>query len=183
MSTSHLKKELGKNQERVCSGVTKKLTFSTFTELAVQTFLEQRLPYLLCSVSQTEPQGNGTPLHCCCLENPRDGEPGGLPSMGSHRVGHDWSDLAAVAQMVKRLSTMWETWVRSLGRDVACRRKRQPTPVLLPRKSHGRRSLVSMGSQRVGHDWATSFSHSTQHLKELTVKVALQSVESSRPQH
>ena len=25
------------------------------------------------------------------------GEPGGLPSMGSHRVGHDWSDLAAVA--------------------------------------------------------------------------------------
>ena len=25
------------------------------------------------------------------------GEPGGLPSMGSHRVGHDWSDLAAAA--------------------------------------------------------------------------------------
>ena len=56
----------------------------------------------------------------------------------------------------KRLSTMWETWVQSLGREVPWRRKRQPTPVLLPRKSHGRRSLVSMGSQRVGHDWATS---------------------------
>ena len=26
---------------------------------------------------------------------PGMGEPGGLPSMGSHRVGHDWSDLAA----------------------------------------------------------------------------------------
>ena len=26
---------------------------------------------------------------------PGPGEPGGLPSMGSHRVGHDWSDLAA----------------------------------------------------------------------------------------
>ena len=24
-------------------------------------------------------------------------EPGGLPSMGSHRVGHDWSYLAAAA--------------------------------------------------------------------------------------
>ena len=24
-------------------------------------------------------------------------EPGGLPSMGFHRVGHDWSDLAAAA--------------------------------------------------------------------------------------
>ena len=28
---------------------------------------------------------------------PGTGEPGGLPSMGSHRVGHDWSDLAAGA--------------------------------------------------------------------------------------
>ena len=28
---------------------------------------------------------------------PRTGEPGGLPSMGSHRVGDDWSDLAAAA--------------------------------------------------------------------------------------
>ena len=28
-------------------------------------------------------------------------EPGGLPSMGSHRVGHDWSDLAAAAAAVK----------------------------------------------------------------------------------
>ena len=26
---------------------------------------------------------------------PATGEPGGLPSMGSHRVGHDWSGLAA----------------------------------------------------------------------------------------
>ena len=33
--------------------------------------------------------GNGNPLQNSCLENPRDGEPGGLPSMGSHRVGHD----------------------------------------------------------------------------------------------
>ena len=28
---------------------------------------------------------------------PGMGEPGGLRSMGSHRVGHDWSDLAAAA--------------------------------------------------------------------------------------
>ena len=27
-------------------------------------------------------------------------EPGGLLSMGSHRVGHDWSDLAAAAAAV-----------------------------------------------------------------------------------
>jgi len=29
---------------------------------------------------------------------PGTGEPGGLPSMGSHRVGHDSSDLAAEAE-------------------------------------------------------------------------------------
>ena len=34
-------------------------------------------------------EGNGNPLQCSCLENPRDGEPSGLPSMGLHRVGHD----------------------------------------------------------------------------------------------
>ena len=28
---------------------------------------------------------------------PGMGEPGGLPSMGSHGVGHNWSDLAATA--------------------------------------------------------------------------------------
>ena len=42
-------------------------------------------------------EGNGNPLQCSYLENPRDGEPGGLPFMGSHRVGHDWSNLAAAA--------------------------------------------------------------------------------------
>ena len=31
---------------------------------------------------------------------PGIGEPGGLPSLGSHRVGHDWSDLAAAAEAV-----------------------------------------------------------------------------------
>ena len=34
-------------------------------------------------------EGNGNPLQCSCLENPRDGEPDGLLSMGSPRVGDD----------------------------------------------------------------------------------------------
>ena len=47
---------------------------------------------------------------------PGTGEPGGLPSMASHRVGHDWSDLAAaVAQMIKNLPAMQRTQVRSLS--------------------------------------------------------------------
>ena len=47
-------------------------------------------------------EGNGHPLQYC-LENPGTVEPGGLPSLGSHRVGHDWSDLAAAATKVPEL--------------------------------------------------------------------------------
>ena len=36
---------------------------------------------------------------------PGTGEPGGLPSMGSHRVGHDWSDLAAEDRRKKKTTT------------------------------------------------------------------------------
>ena len=42
-------------------------------------------------------EGNGNPPQCSCLENPRDGGTWWAASMGSHRVGHDWSDLAAAA--------------------------------------------------------------------------------------
>ena len=62
---------------------------------------------------------------------PGTGEPGGLPSMGSHRVGHDWSDLAAAAavKVIKKykllaispgdvmysmmntvINTVWNSW-------------------------------------------------------------------------
>ena len=34
------------------------------------------------------------------LRIPGTEEPGGLPSMGSHRVRHDWSDLAAAAEYI-----------------------------------------------------------------------------------
>ena len=51
-------------------------------------------------------------------------EPGGLPPMGSHRVGHDWSNLACMHAYMH--------W----------RRKWQPTPVFLLGESQGRGSWV-----------------------------------------
>ena len=68
-------------------------------------------------------------------------EPVGLLSMGSHRVGHNWSDLAAAA--------------------AAAAAAMAPHSSILARKipwmeEPGR--LQSMGSQRVRHDWATSLS-------------------------
>ena len=47
-----------------------------------------------------------------------------------------------VAQMVKRLSTMWETGFEPWVGKILWRRKWQSIPVLLPGKSHGQRSLV-----------------------------------------
>ena len=47
-----------------------------------------------------------------------------------------------VAQMVKNLPAMQETWVQSLGQEDPWRREWQLTPVFLPGESHGQRSLV-----------------------------------------
>ena len=47
-----------------------------------------------------------------------------------------------MAQMVKRLSTMQETRVQTLGREDPLEKKMETIPVLLPGKSHGQRSLV-----------------------------------------
>ena len=77
-------------------------------------------------------------------------EPSRLQSMGSQsrtqlkqfstHVHMHWTSL--VAQTVKHLPTMRETWVQSLGWEDPWRRKWQPTPVPLPGKSHGWRSLA-----------------------------------------
>ena len=45
---------------------------------------------LIPDLGRSPGEGNGNPLQYSCLENPMDrGEPGGLQSMGSQRVGHD----------------------------------------------------------------------------------------------
>ena len=79
-----------------------------------------------------------------------------MPSVGSHRVGHDWSDLPAAAAAcmhkgfpsgseVKNLPATQDTeryrfdpWVG----NIPWRRAWQPTPVFLPGKFHGQRNLM-----------------------------------------
>ena len=51
-----------------------------------------------------------------------------------------WASL--VVQLVKNLPVMQETRGQYWGRKIPWRRKWQPTPVLLPGKFHGQRSLV-----------------------------------------
>ena len=47
-----------------------------------------------------------------------------------------------VAQWLKNLPAVQETWVRSLGQEDPLEKEMQPTPVFLPGASHGQRSLV-----------------------------------------
>ena len=67
-------------------------------------------------------------------------EPGGLPSRGSHRVGHNWSNLACMPALE-----------RETARHSSVLAWRIPGT-----EEPG--GLQFMGSQRVGHDWATSLS-------------------------
>ena len=88
---------------------------------------------------------------------PGMGEPGGLPSVGSHRVGHDWSDLAAAAATSchgcfpggasGKEPAYQRRRCKSRGfnhcvRKIPWSRAWQSTLILLPRKSHGQRSLA-----------------------------------------
>ena len=42
-----------------------------------------------------------------------DGEPGGLQSMGSRRVGHHWSNLAAAAVLLSSLILFYKLMLHS----------------------------------------------------------------------
>ena len=60
-----------------------------------------------------------------------------------HKIAKSLTRLACLmAQTVKNLPAMKETWVRSLVREDPRRRKWQPTPVFLPGEFHGQRSLA-----------------------------------------
>ena len=71
----------------------------------------------------------------------------------------DW--LSLVAQTEKHLSTMWETWVRSLGQEDPLEKEMAIHSSTITWKipwteEPGR--LQSMGLERVGHDWVISLS-------------------------
>ena len=86
------------------------------------------------------------------------GDPGLIPGLGrstEEGVGHPlqycWASL--VAQLVKNLPAMWEIWVRPLVRgSIQEKRKATDSSILawmIPW------TVLSMGSQRVRHNWAT----------------------------
>ena len=81
-------------------------------------------------------------------------EPGGLQSMGSRRVGHNWATSLSLFTFMQ--------W----------RRKWQPTPVFLPGESQGRKSLVGfhLWGRRVGHDWS-NLAAAAAHASKIMLKI------------
>ena len=79
-----------------------------------------------------------------CISEVIDISPGNLDSSFCFiqpGISHDVQS-SLVAQMVKRLPAMWETKFDPWVGKIPWRWKWQPTPVLLPGKFHGLRSLV-----------------------------------------
>ena len=99
---------------------------------------------------------------------PGMGEPGELLSLGSDTT--KWlsssSRASLMAQKVKHLPAMQETQVRSLGWEDPLVKEMATHSSTLAWKITGTEEpgrLQFMGSQRIGHHWATSLTHSLTH--------------------
>ena len=123
------------------------------------------------SLGQEDPLEKEMAIHSSILpwRIPWTDECGRLQSIESQRVGHDLATTSLLLTWLrkdfpggsdgKRLSTTWETQVRSLGREDPLEKEMATHSSTIARKipwmeEPGR--LQAMGSQRVGHDWATS---------------------------
>ena len=80
---------------------------------------------------------------------PGIGEPGGLLSLGLHRVGHDWSDLAAEAAALYLANIKFGEG--NLEKEMATHSSVLAWRIPGTGEPGG---LPSMGSHRVRHDWS-----------------------------
>ena len=108
-------------------------------------------------------EGQGNPLQYSCLKNPMDR---GAWQATVHGVTKSWTRLSdftfklwsrasLVAQRLKRLPGMWETWVRSLGWEDPLEKEIATHSSILAWRipwTEEPCGLQSTGSQRVGHD-------------------------------
>ena len=88
-----------------------------------------------------------------------------------------FSLASLVAQMLKHLPAMWETWVRYLGWEDPLEKKMATHSSILAWRIPWMEEpggLQSTGSQRVGHDWATSFSFSLSSKEQVSFNFVIQ---------
>ena len=80
-----------------------------------------------------------------------------------------WYLIVVLAQRLKRLPAVWETWVQSLGLEDPLEKEMAPTPVFLPGESHGRRSLVGYSPWGRKESDTTERLHFGKHWRRLTL--------------
>ena len=91
-----------------------------------------------------------------------------LPSSLSGSIAVNFvKGFSSVARMVKHLPTILEAGFSPWVGKISWRRKLQPTPVLLPGKSHRRRSLVGPSS------WGRKESDTTERLHFLSIYLGI----------
>ena len=83
------------------------------------------------------------------------GDPDSMPGSGistgegiDYPLQYSWASL--VAQLVKNLPAMWETWVQSLGWEDPLEKGKASHSSILAWQTPW--TIQSMGSQRVGHN-------------------------------
>ena len=86
------------------------------------------------------------------------GDPGLIPGLGrsaGERIGYplQYSQASLVAQLVKNLSAMWETWVRSQGQEDHLEKEMATHSGILAQRIPW--TVQCVGSQRVEHNLAT----------------------------
>ena len=108
-------------------------------------------------------EGNGNPLQCSCLENPRDGGVWWAAIYGVARSHTGLERLSSSSSSSSRLQSMGSLRVRhdwatslSLFTFMQWRRKWQPIPVFLPGESQWWRSLMGC------HLWGRTESKTTE---------------------
>ena len=86
------------------------------------------------------------------------GDPGLIPGLGrsagegiGYPLQYSWASL--VAQLVKNLPAMWETWDQSLGWEDPLEKEKATHSSIQAWRIPW--TVWSMGSQRVWHDWVT----------------------------
>ena len=152
------------------------LTGNKMNELensAVATGLEKVSFYSIPKESQWQRMLKLRKLHSSHKLIPGTAEPGGLPSMGSHRIGHDWSDLAAAAAAAHVSKVMLKILQARLQQYVNCE---LPDVQADFRKGRGTRDQIlatSAGSKKQESSRKTSISAFLAMLKPLTVWITI----------
>ena len=124
----------------------------------------------------------GFPDSSVCKESTCNaGNPSSTSGSGStpgEGIGYplQYSQASLVAPIVKNLPAAWKTWIWSLGLEERLEEDMATHSSILAWRipwTEEPSRLQSMGSQGVGHDWATKHTRTCKYMNQFTVRLKL----------